>query len=142
VHARLVVGARLAQRLVLNAIKVRSASEQREELVLERIAEDLAEVPDGRDVGIARENLLDRKGVVGVDEKGRLLRLAPAFEFLLRYLRERAEVALQRRAILRQPGIAHLRSLAALEQHDVLFQERRPRRMRMVEALRRGAAHG
>ena len=46
VHARLVVDAVLAQRLVLDEVERRLAPEQGEELVLQRVAEDAAEIPD------------------------------------------------------------------------------------------------
>jgi hypothetical protein len=40
---------------VLDPVEAHVAAEQREELVLEGVAEDLAEVPDRGDVGIAGE---------------------------------------------------------------------------------------
>src|SRR6185436_11214304 len=68
VHARLVIGAFLAQRLVLDAVERELAAEEREEFVLEGIAEYLAEIPDRLDVGVAREDLLYSERVISVDQ--------------------------------------------------------------------------
>src|SRR5215470_647811 len=114
VHARLVVRTRAAEGVVLDAIERRLASEQREEAVLEGVAEDLAEVPDRPDIRIARQDLLDREGVVGVDQERDLLRLGPAVELGLADPRQAVEVGLELRALLRELRVADLRRLAVV----------------------------
>ncbi len=136
VHARLVVGARLAQRVVLDAVERELAPEKREEPVLERVAENLAEIPDRPDVGVAHEDLLDGEGIVGVDQERHALRPRPAVELGLAHLRERGKIRLQRLAVLLHARIVHLRRLAAVDEHYVLLQQRIPGLVRMVERLR------
>src|SRR5438477_822632 len=141
VHARIVVDAVLAQRLVLDEIEVRRLAEEREELVLPRgrRVEEAAEVADRLDVGVARENLLDRERVVGVDEEGLLLGLRPRVEFGLRHLLVFVEHGLEPRVVAAQARVVDARRVAVLDVLHVLLEQRVPRRVGVVEGEGRGA---
>ena len=138
-HARLVIGAGLPQGLVLDLVERRPPPQQREEAVPEGVAEDLAEIPDGLNVGIAGEDLFDGEGIVGVDQERHALRLGRGVEFLLRHARERLQITLQRRAVLLEPAITYLRGLAAVDQHHVLLQQCVPGLVRVIELGLRAA---
>jgi hypothetical protein len=124
---------------VLDAVERTLAPEEREEPVLERVPEHLAEIPDRLDVGIARQDLLHRVRVVGVDQERHLLRFRPALELGLAHLRQSVEVRLELRALLRETGVADLGRLSALDHHDVLLEQRRPGGVAVVELRKNGA---
>jgi hypothetical protein len=93
---------------VLDPVEARGLAEQREEAVLERVAEELAEVPDGADVGVTREDLLYREGILGVDEERHLLGARPARELAFFHAGERFEVRLESRALARHSRVVQL----------------------------------
>jgi hypothetical protein len=133
VHARVVVHAVLAQRLVLDEVEIRRLSEEREELVLPGIAEDAAEIPDRLDVRVAREDLLDGERVVRVDQERLLLRLRPGVELGARHLLVVVEDCLELRAVLHDAGVVDARRVAVLHVAHVLLQQLIPRLVRVVE---------
>src|SRR5688572_5257805 len=123
VHPGIVVHAVLPQHFVLYVVEVGRLPEEREELVLPRIPEDIAEVADRLDAGIAHEDLLDGVGVVGVDEERLLLRLSPRVEFRLLYRRVLVEHLLEGRTVLREARVDDARRVAVLDVGHVLLEK-------------------
>ena len=135
VHARVVEAASLAQHSVLDVVQRDLAAQQQYPLRFPRAAEHAAEVLDRREFGVLREDQLDCEGVVGVDQEGHLLRLTEGLEGGFADDRQAIAVDLQRRAVGFEASVAHLRCLPAAQRHDMLAQQRCPRRMALVEGL-------
>jgi hypothetical protein len=123
---------------VLDLVEVRGLAEEREELVLPRVAENRAELADRLDVRVAREDLLDRERVVRIGEECLLLGLAPPVELRPRHRRIGVECRFQRGPVPREAGVVDLRGVAVLHVPHVLLQQGIPRRVRVIELRERG----
>jgi hypothetical protein len=139
-HPRIVIVAALAQHRVLDVVERDLAAEQRHPLRLPGAAEDTAQVLDRLQVGVAREDQLQREGVVGIDQEGLALGPGPAGKGSGRHSRQAVEVSLQGctvgAAIGQKPGVGHLRGLTAAHDAHVLAQQAGEGRMAVVKARR------
>ena len=88
-----------------------------------------AQIADRFDLAVMLDHQIDRHCVVEIRQIRHLLILVEAIILSLGYRFERRNVGLQLRAVFHEIGIAHLARFALVDKHDVLFEQRRPRRV-------------
>ena len=120
-HARVVVAR--AQLLVLDPVEMARLAQQRKESFLPGGLDQRAQVLDGLQARISRQDQLDRETIVDIDQEGHLLLAAERREARRRDGGPFGQHLLQNGALGQETGIVDARLLVVGQPLDVLFQQ-------------------